>query len=160
MSETLATYGTRHAGDPLPCPFCGAYPIIETCCHDDPHPRRRVACETCEVGPSVSAQTRDLAVAAWTRRAQVGLGVPAEPHTGLVTTIRWTRVADGRPPWGMAVAVWIESLGVVVRAYRDATRDGWRVSGVEGPTIPVWMATAWADLPNGALPPPDDGGAS
>ena len=101
---------------------------------------------------------------------QAGRGVPAAPPRAtipLVSTIHWTRVADGLPPYGVTVAVWSQSLNVVVRAYFAAGGEWngnaiykWRLAGDGGPELHPRMVTAWADLPNGVLPPPDGGAAA
>lgn len=81
-------------------------------------------------------------------------------NEGLVSTIRWIRPADRLPAYGHTVAVWIRSLGIVVRAYRDArVPTVWRVAGTDGPPLNEALITGWAELPNGPLPPPDGGEA-
>lgn len=78
----------------------------------------------------------------------------------LVTTIHWTPLDDRLPAYGQTVVVWIGLLGITVRAYRDARCEGvWRVAGTDGPPLDDAMVTAWTELPNGALPPPDGGAA-
>lgn len=101
----------------------------------------------------------DAAISARTAIADAFRGLPAP----LVSTIHWTRTAtDGLPAFGRTVAIWIPSLGVTVRAYRDGTAtdgDDFRVSGVDGPRIAKELVAAWAEIPNGPLPPPDGGAA-
>lgn len=83
-----------------------------------------------------------------------------EGRRPLVTTIHWTPLDEGLPAYGHTVAVWIGLLDIVVHAYRDARVSGiWRLAGTDGPPLDETLVSAWAELPNGPLPPPDGGGA-
>jgi hypothetical protein len=128
-----------------PCPFCGAAPKM--CTHmDSPQVMCKCGCD----GPC-GASVADAADK-WNRRF-----VPA---AGMVSTIRWTRVEDGLPAYGQAVAVWIPAIAMVVRAYRVAMSDAdWRVCGGDGPRILEGLVAAWTEIPNGVVPPPDGGAA-
>lgn len=77
----------------------------------------------------------------------------------LVTTIRWHRPAERMPAYGVSVVVWIEDLGLVARAHREAGLGGadeWRTFGMR---VRGDLVAAWTELPNGPLPPPDGGAA-
>lgn len=79
-------------------------------------------------------------------------------HRPLVTTIHWTPLDERMPAYGQTVVVWLGLLGITVRAYRDARAEGlWRVAGTDGPPIDDALVSAWTDVPNGPLPPPDGG---
>ena len=79
----------------------------------------------------------------------------------IVSTVRWTRVDDKLPHYGVMVAVWIEALTVVARAYlaADCTSTPaspvWRLESQSRVEVGHGLVTAWAPLPNGPLPPPD-----
>lgn len=76
----------------------------------------------------------------------------------LVTTIRWTPLDERLPAYGQTVVVWLGLLGITVRAYRDASAEGlWRVAGTDGQPLDDALVSAWTDVPNGPLPPPDGG---
>lgn len=86
-------------------------------------------------------------------------GPYGDGRTPLVTTIRWHRPAERMPAYGVSVVVWIEVLGLVARAHREAGLGGvdeWRVCGMR---VRGDLVAAWTELPNGALPPPDGGAA-
>ena len=87
----------------------------------------------------------------------------AQAPDGLVTTIRWHRPAERMPAYGLTVVVWIEMLGVTMRAHRCACGggepDAWYLNGPTGPALKLGCVTAWTDVPNGPLPPPDGGAA-
>lgn len=59
------------AADALPCPFCGAQPIISPW-HGGGRQKRMVACvndEGCDLQPGITGNTRREALARWNRRA-------------------------------------------------------------------------------------------
>lgn len=62
---------TLTKADALPCPFCGEQPTIQFW-HGGGPQKRMIACVNdsgCDVQPSVTGNTRRLALAKWNRRA-------------------------------------------------------------------------------------------
>lgn len=59
----------KRISQPLPCPFCGAIPVIQPW-HGGGKRKRMVTCDNddCWVGPSVTGSTRQRAVARWNWR--------------------------------------------------------------------------------------------
>lgn len=135
-------------GQLKPCPFCGGTAALQTGMGE-----WWVTCKCFAL-----AKTEAEAVADWNRRVDVSRG-----GAELVSSVRWVAVGEILPEYGKSVAIWIPALKVVVRAFRDGTaQDGqdWRVSGVEGPRVAKELVTHWAPIPNGPLPPPDNGGVA
>lgn len=63
---------SRNAVEMLPCPFCGAIPTIEPW-HSSVKTKKLVQCSSdslrCAVWPSVSGETRKIAIMRWNTRA-------------------------------------------------------------------------------------------
>jgi Lar family restriction alleviation protein len=156
-SEQLAVSSELLAEDVaklLACPFCGGTAEMSTGMRE-----YWVYCPCDASGPM--ADTEADAAAGWNRREGVSRGGAEGAEGELVSLIRWTRVADRLPYHGQFVAVWIPAVKQVVRAYRVAMTEGdWRVCGVDGPRVVEGLVTAWAEIPNGVLPAPDNGGAA
>ena len=106
------------------------------------------------VGSGQSAGGGDARAEARRRGGPYGDG-----RTPLTTTIRWHRTAERMPAYGLTVVVWIEALGITVRAYRGIPGDMWRVAGTSANGFHTNLITAWTDAPNGPLPAPDGGAA-
>lgn len=140
-----------------PCPFCVGVPHMQSAVGE-----WWVLCVACGAsGPSASHEA--VAAAKWNRRDGISRGGAEVAEKELVSSVRWVAVGEILPEYGKSVAIWIPALKVVVRAYRDGTaQDGedWRVSGIEGPRVAKELVTHWAPIPNGPLPPPDNGGAA
>ncbi len=62
MSETLATYGTRHAGELRPCPFCGESVAMFSSMGQTLY---WIVCPRCRAS-TPSCSMRVDAIAAWT----------------------------------------------------------------------------------------------
>lgn len=148
-SPTCYAEPCAYHGDALrPCPFCGGDAMLQSTPNNC-----WVMCQECQsAGPILDAANADAVAAAWNVRA-------TEETTDLVSTIHWTRTSERLPAYGHTVALWLPTLGLVVRGYRDATIDKvtYRYAGEHGPVILASLVASWAELPNGVLPPPDGG---
>ena len=152
--DGVADAGKIGIPDLLPCPFCGGdatvrepysgvHGFIAACWNQD-----------CPVHACATGATLAEAAGYWNLRAERAKGTEGE----LVTTIRWTRVEEALPHYGHMVAVWSQTLGLVLRAWRDGRAAGaW--CGEDERRISDALVTAWAPLPNGVLPAPDGGAA-
>lgn len=52
----------------LACPFCGSTPMIQYW-HGGRPSKRMISCNYCEVGPSVTGETKAEALETWNRRS-------------------------------------------------------------------------------------------